>query len=94
MALALGVLPAVASKALGKENAGFGFGLLPGLMYKEHHKKKQAKRDAAGREVPAAAEAKEGMKKGGKAKAYAAGGSASKRADGCAVKGKTRGKMV
>ena len=34
-----------------------------------------------------------GMKKGGKVK-MAAGGSASKRADGCAVKGKTRGKMV
>jgi hypothetical protein len=93
MALALGVLPAVASKALGKENAGFGLGLLPGLAYKEHHKKKQAKRDAAGREVPVA-EAKEGMKKGGKVKSYAAGGSASKRADGCATKGKTRGKMV
>jgi hypothetical protein len=31
---------------------------------------------------------------GGKVKTYAAGGSASKRADGCAVKGKTRGKMV
>jgi len=45
-------------------------------------------------------EASKGKKKeekkaaGGKAKAYAAGGSASKRADGCAVKGKTRGKMV
>jgi hypothetical protein len=35
-----------------------------------------------------------GMKKGGKVKKYAAGGSASKRADGCAVKGKTRGKFV
>jgi len=38
-----------------------------------------------------------GYKKGGKVKKYAGGGSvssASKRADGCAVKGKTRGKMV
>lgn len=38
-----------------------------------------------------------GMKKGGKVKKYAGGGStgsASKRADGCAVKGKTRGKFV
>lgn len=34
------------------------------------------------------------FKKGGKVKKYAAGGSASKRADGCATKGKTRGKMV
>ena len=32
-----------------------------------------------------------GMKKGGKVKS---GSSASKRADGCAVKGKTRGRMV
>jgi hypothetical protein len=31
---------------------------------------------------------------GGKVKGYAAGGSASKRADGCATKGKTRGKVV
>ena len=37
------------------------------------------------------------MKSGGKAKAYKSGGSvssASKRADGCAVKGKTKGRMV
>jgi hypothetical protein len=39
-------------------------------------------------------EALEGMKKGGKVKKMAAGGSASKRADGCAVRGKTRGRMV
>jgi len=38
-----------------------------------------------------------GMRRGGKVKRYASGGSvssASKRADGCAVKGKTRGKFV
>jgi hypothetical protein len=38
-----------------------------------------------------------GMKKGGKVKKMAKGGSvgsASKRADGCAKRGKTRGKMV
>ena len=35
------------------------------------------------------------MRKGGKVKKMAAGGSsASKRADGCAIKGKTKGKMV
>ena len=33
------------------------------------------------------------MKKGGKVKKMASGGSASSRADGIAVKGKTRGKM-
>jgi hypothetical protein len=39
----------------------------------------------------------EGKKAGGKISAYKSGGSvssASKRADGCAVKGKTRGRMV
>lgn len=39
----------------------------------------------------------EGKKRGGKVKAYKAGGkvaSASKRADGCAQRGKTRGRMV
>lgn len=36
----------------------------------------------------------EGMKKGGSCKCMAAGGSASKRADGCAQRGKTKGKMV
>jgi len=38
-----------------------------------------------------------GMRKGGRIKKYAKGGSASsasKRADGCATKGKTRGKFV
>ena len=35
-----------------------------------------------------------GYKRGGKVKKYSGGGSASKRADGCAVKGKTRGKFV
>jgi hypothetical protein len=34
------------------------------------------------------------MKKGGEVKAYAKGGSVSKRGDGCAVRGKTKGKMV
>ena len=33
-------------------------------------------------------------KKGGKVKKMASGGSASSRADGCAIKGKTKGRMV
>ena len=36
----------------------------------------------------------EGMRRGGKVKKYSGGGSASKRADGIAQRGKTRGKMV
>jgi hypothetical protein len=43
---------------------------------------------AAGRKTRQQAKAEMGMKKGGKVS------SASKRADGCAIKGKTRGKMV
>lgn len=35
-----------------------------------------------------------GMKKGGTVKKMATGGSVSKRADGCATKGKTRGRMI
>ena len=35
-----------------------------------------------------------GMKRGGAVKKMASGGSASSRADGCAVKGKTRGRMI
>jgi len=47
----------------------------------------------------AAREAREvdGMRSGGRVKKYSGGGStssASKRADGCATKGKTRGKFV
>jgi hypothetical protein len=38
--------------------------------------------------------AEAGMKKGGGVKKMAAGGSASKRADGIAQKGKTKGKML
>jgi hypothetical protein len=34
------------------------------------------------------------MKKGGKVKAYANGGSVSARADGCAQRGKTKGRIV
>ena len=34
------------------------------------------------------------MKKGGKVKKMAKGGSASSRADGCAIKGKTKGRFV
>jgi len=37
---------------------------------------------------------KEGKAKGGKVKAYAKGGSVSARADGCAQRGKTKGRFV
>lgn len=78
-----GVLPALASGKFGDENRGFALGLLPGLMYKKD--RKDDKKDNMG----AAAPAQSGMKKGGTVKS-----SASKRADGCAQRGKTKGRMV
>jgi hypothetical protein len=54
-----------------------------------HSDKKKEKKPG---EAP---EAGEGMKRGGKVKKMAKGGStASKRADGCAQRGKTRGRFV
>ena len=56
---------------------------------------RKAERDAAIK--TRLAQPRPGMKKGGKVKKYASGGSvgsASKRADGCATKGKTKGKFV
>ena len=94
-----GVLPALASGKFGDENRGFALGLLPGMMGRNRAKKKA---DGTADMTPAttntATDAQPGMKKGGKVKmakgGYAKGGSASKRADGCAQRGKTRGKMV
>jgi hypothetical protein len=52
--------------------------------------KRKRKEDRAGM-----SESGEGMRKGGKVKKMAKGGStASKRADGCATKGKTKGRFV
>lgn len=92
----LGAAPALAGKMLGKENAGFGLGLIPGMMYKNQYEKKERKRGEAmtPQTTNTATDAQPGMKKGGKVKKMASGGSASKRADGCAMRGKTRGKMV
>ena len=78
-----GVLPALASGKFGDENRGFAMGLLPGLMYKRD--RKDDKKDNANPAAPA----QPGMKKGGMVKS-----SASKRADGCAQRGKTKGRMV
>lgn len=57
--------------------------------------KDKKKAGAKGVEVEGEEVAVEGMKRGGAVKKMAKGGStASKRADGCATKGKTRGKFV
>lgn len=81
---AMGLIPAALSGAFGKKNRGFGLGLLPGLFYKEQYKDKEEERQAQERAAAEQAAAQGGMKKGGKVK------SASARADGIAIRGKTR----
>jgi hypothetical protein len=68
---------------------GFG-GIGPMMIARSGYDKSEEERQAQEQERAAASKqaAAQGMKKGGVV------GSASKRADGCAVKGKTRGKMV
>ena len=90
---ALGLLPALAER--GGKNAGFAFGIIPGLLQRENYFEKQAEEEAkraAAQEAAirqaAAANQGQGMKSGGKV------GSASRRADGIAARGKTRGKMI
>jgi hypothetical protein len=67
---------------------GFG-GIAPMMIarsgYENEEEERRAQEQAAAEQAAA-----QGMKKGGKVKMS----SASKRADGCATKGKTRGKMV
>jgi len=66
--------------------AGSGaLGLVPSLLYKDYKKSKAEEEAEKAKGMPAGAVP--GMKKGGSV------GSASKRADGIAQRGKTRGKM-
>ena len=97
-----GVAGIVANKGMLPKASGIG------MLQRElgMDKKRRAEEAVAGmrgrpmmNEVMVAEEAPAGspmMRKGGKVKAkkMAAGGSASKRADGCATKGKTKGRFV
>ena len=65
---------------MGELAAKGGLGLLPRAIAKDAYSDEEEKRKKQAAGAP--------MKKGGKVS------SASSRADGCAVKGKTRGKMV
>jgi hypothetical protein len=66
----------------------------PALMAIDDTEKKKKKRaDGTTITTEEAVEETGMMRKGGKVKKMASGGSASKRADGIATKGKTRGKM-
>jgi hypothetical protein len=90
----LGLIPAALSGAFGKENRGFGLGLIPGLLYKDQYKDKEEERRAkeqaaATGDTPQNPQPLVTRKKGGMVKS-----SASKRADGCAQRGKTRGRIV
>jgi len=74
---------------------GFG-GIAPMMIarsgYKDEEEERRAQEQAAAEQA-----AQGGMKKGGKVKKMAKGGSvgsASKRADGIAARGKTRGRVV
>jgi hypothetical protein len=86
-----------------KDLASYGsFGAaIPGtrsLKKDEEEEKRRMEEQAAAEQAAAEqAAAKGGMRKGGKVKKMAKGGSvgsASKRADGIATRGKTRGRMV
>lgn len=78
--------------AFGKltDSMGYGLGVVPGMLADQRRKKKDGTPMTPAEE----AAAKPAMKKGGAVKTMASGGSASKRADGCAQRGKTRGKIV
>lgn len=94
-AIAGGVLPSLLSGSMGKENRGFAFGLIPGMLYKEHYRDEQEEERQRMAEAAAAEKAEQatGMKKGGKVKKMAAGGY-KKAADGCVKRGKTKGRFV
>jgi hypothetical protein len=70
--------------------ADSGLGMLVPMSYLA-----KSQRDKSKSRKPGEAPGSEGMKKGGKVKKMAKGGStASKRADGCCSKGKTKGRFV
>jgi hypothetical protein len=79
--------------AFGKltDSMGYGMGVIPGMLADNRKRKKDGTPMTPVEEATAAA--KPAMRKGGKVKKMASGGSASQRADGIAQRGKTRGKM-
>jgi len=109
MGIKLGDISPLAGVVSGKGLFGKGFSELGRAMgplspvgyvaMKQRDKALKKKKGAAGNpgdaEEVMVMEAGEGMRKGGKVKKMAKGGStASKRADGCATKGKTKGRFV
>ena len=94
--------------ALGAAAVGLGgAALLSGMKRSEEQRKEREMSKASGKETRSSpvrnispeesaweGEGGRAFRKGGKAKAYAKGGSASSRGDGCAMRGKTKGRMV
>lgn len=79
--------------AFGKNDLG----LLPALARRARKRRpdgSEMTEEEEAAEAASSGSAPPTMRRGGKIKKYSSGGSASKRADGCAVKGKTRGKFV
>ena len=88
---------------MGKLSAAGGLGQLPAVISSKAIEKREdeesrnammARDEEERRKRLAGIMSAPGMKKGGKVKKMSSGGSASSRADGCAQRGKTRGKMV
>lgn len=105
----IGTLSPLAGMVTGKGLFGNAVGILPAIAkdirdQKEDDRDKKKERAAEMAKVSAAinrpttaalmAPKMPMMKKGGAVKKMAAGGSASKRADGCAQRGKTKGRMI
>lgn len=90
--IAGGLLPGLLGR--GGKNAGFALGIAPGLLYqKKYEDDEEEQRMAAAKQAAAkqaTADQAPAMKKGGSVKAS----SASRRADGIATKGKTRGRLL
>ena len=83
----MGTLSPVYGMATGKGMFGNAVGLLPAIAKDMRDDKDEEKKKAA-MAAQTGAPAQPGMKKGGSVS------SASKRADGCAMRGKTKGRMV
>ena len=85
----LGTLSPLYGMATGEGAFGNALGVLPAIAKDMRDDKEKEKEKARPAGMPPAAPGPSGMKKGGKVMS-----SASKRADGIAQRGKTRGKMV
>lgn len=74
--------------------ADSGLGMMVPMSYLAKSQRDKAEREKAERAASTGQRASSTMKKGGTVKKMAAGGSASKRGDGIAKQGKTKGRFV